>query len=295
MKTFFSIISIQTNSFSLEKVVVGLLAITENEIYFDYSKNKLQLLDKLAPSHNGISQFAKKSLQQIKNKVVETNQENQLGQHKLLHTTSVFSMEYIDYLSKYSNGVLSFSKPEGLPEVFTKKAYEMYFFNFVGETIPTTLKKEALTFAKKIKPYFEKKGLEEKADLKYHFQPKKFKGILKEADVTMITKNGAISAIQVVDFNLGEQTVVSHLYETKIIQEALHTFLAKTKTKVNKIKIAFEEPKLNTPQHQLFDLSVQNYKEHFDFITPDVVDKETELICNSNNIKFTDYLQTLEI
>ena len=66
MKTFFSLISIQTNSFSLEKVVVGVLAITENKVYFEYSKTKLQLLDKLAPSHNGISQFANKALQQIK-------------------------------------------------------------------------------------------------------------------------------------------------------------------------------------------------------------------------------------
>lgn len=295
MKTFFSIISIQTNSFSLEKVVVGLLAITENEIYFEYSKNKLQLLDKLAPSHHGISQFAKKSLQQIKNKVVETNQVNHQEQQKISYTTSVFSKEYIDYLSKYSNGVLSFSKPEGLPEAFTYAAYEKYFYNFVGEVIPTTIKKEALTFAKKIKPYFEKKGLENKADLKYHFKPNTFKGILKEADVTMITKNGAISAFQAVDFNLGEQTVVNHLYETKIIQDALQNFSAKNKTKVNKIKIAFEEPKLHTPQHQLFDLSLQNYKEYFDFITPDILEKDTEVICNSNNIKFSDYLQTLEI
>ena len=293
MKTFFSLISIQTNAFSLEKIVVGVLAITESKVYFEYSKSKLQLIDKLAPAHNGIGQFALKALQQIKNKVAHSN--NEKNQQQLLATTSVFTQEYIAYLSKYSNNILAFANPEGLPMTFDQNEFEQYFHNFVGEPIPNKIKKETITFAKKIKPYFEKKGLEDKADLKYHFNPHTFQGILKEADVTLITKNGAINAIQTIDFSLGEQTVVNHLYETKIIHEALNTFAAKVKQEVNKIKIAFEEPKLNTPQHQLFDLSIKNYKDTFDFITPDALDKETEQIVNSNNSKFSDFLLTLTI
>ena len=57
----------------------------------------------------------------------------------------------------------------------------------------------------------------------------------------------------------------------------------------------FEEPEKKTKQHELFDLSYKNYKDTFEFITPDVLEKETEKIANSNNIKFSDYLQTLEI
>lgn len=293
MKTFFSIISIQTNSFSLEKVVVGVLAITENEIFFEYSKNKLQLLDKLAPSHQGIGQFAKKILQQIKNKVAESNGLHQDDQQKLTHYNSIFSKEYIEYLSKYSNGILAFSTPELVPIEFTQAKYETYFYNFVGEAIPGKTKIENITFAKKIKPAFEKEGLEDKADIKFTFEPITFSGILKETQIPLITKNGAITAIQTVDFSLGEQTVVHHLYETKIIQQALTVFAYKAKTTIKKIKIAFEEPSLGTDQHKLFDLSIQNYKADFDFITPDVLEKETENICQSDNIKFSDYLLTL--
>lgn len=293
MKTFFSIISIQTNSFSLEKVVVGVLAITENEIFFEYSKNKLQLLDKLAPSHQGIGQFAKKVLQQIKNKVAEANGVHQEDQQKLSHYKSIFSKEYIDYLSKYSNGILAFSTPELVPIEFTQAKYETYFYNFVGEAIPGKTKKENITFAKKIKPAFEKEGLDDKADLKFAFDPFTFSGILKETQIPLITKNGAITAIQTVDFSLGEQTVVNHLYETKIIQQALTDFAKKANTTIKKIKIAFEEPILGTDQHKLFDLSIQNYKADFDFITPDMLEKETENICQSDNIKFSDYLLTL--
>jgi hypothetical protein len=198
-------------------------------------------------------------------------------------------------LSKYSNNVLSFAKPEALPVTFTQKEFSQYYFNFVGESLSIDVKKQNISFAKKIKPYFEKEGLDEKANLKYHFNPITFQGILKATDVSLITKNGAISAIQVIDFTLGEQTIVNHLYETKIIHEALHKFVTNVNGEVNKIKIAFEEPEKNTKQYELFDLSYKNYKDTFEFITPDALEKETEKIANSNNIKFSEYLQTLEI
>lgn len=87
--------------------------------------------------------------------------------------------------------------------------------------------------------------------------------------------------------------MVHHLYETKIIKEALNVFAQKANTEVTKIKIVFEEPIQGTLQYDLFDLSIQNYKEDFDFITPDLLEKETEVICNSNNIKLSEFLLTL--
>jgi hypothetical protein len=294
MKTFFSIVSIQTNPISSEKVVMGVLAITENEIYFDYSKSKLGFLDKLAPTKTGIGSMAKNALQQIKQKVAETNKTLTKEQQQLVFAKSIFSKDYISYLNKYNNGILHFTEPASLPFDFTSEKFMQYYYNFVGEMVAIETKNEMVTFAKKIKPAFEKEGLDEKADLKFTFDPFTFNGILKETHIPLITKNGAINAIQIVDFSLGEQTVVHHLYETKIIKEALNVFAQKANTTVKKIKIAFEEPIQGTLQYDLFDLSIQNYKDDFDFITPDILEKETELICNSDNIKFSEFLLTLE-
>jgi hypothetical protein len=41
MKTFISILSAKTNSYSNEKVVIGLLAISAHKIYFKYADEKL--------------------------------------------------------------------------------------------------------------------------------------------------------------------------------------------------------------------------------------------------------------
>ena len=295
MKTFFSIISIQTNPISSEKVVMGVLAVTKDVIHFDYSKNKLALLDKLAPTKVGIGIMAKNTLQQIKQKVDESNKALVKDQTKLVFEKSIFSKEYISYLNKYNNGILHFSEPASLPFDFTIDKFSDYYFNFVGELLGATLKADKISFSKKLKPLFEKEGIEEKADLKFAFDPFTFQGILKETHVSLITKNGAINTIQTIDFATTEQTVVNHLYETKIIQDALYTLGHKAKVETKKIKLVFEEPELGTEQHELFDLSYHNYKDVYDFITPDVLDQETEVICNSNNIKFSDFLLTLEI
>ena len=77
----------------------------------------------------------------------------------------VFTADYINYLSKYSNNILSFAKPEALPINFTQKEFGQYYFNFVGEPLTLNTKKQSISFAKKIKPYFEKEGLDEKANL----------------------------------------------------------------------------------------------------------------------------------
>lgn len=293
MKTFFSSISIQTNPVSLEKVVVALLAVTESKVYFHYSKSKLGLLDKLAPSKFGIGSLAKKSLQQIKNVVNETNKSLFNDQKTIVFEKSVFSKEYFSYLSKYNNGILNFSEPATIPFDFTQEKFESYYLNFIGE--PTeVLEKKSLSFAQKIKPAFEKEGLTDKADVKFTFDPFTFQGLLEETNIALITKNGAINAIQVIDFNLGEQTVLKHLYETKFVNDALKTFAKKHGTEVKPLQIAFEEPEANTEHYGLFDLSYTNYKGEFSFITPDKLEQETEKICLSDNIKFSDYLLQLE-
>lgn len=77
------------------------------------------------------------------------------------------------------------------------------------------------------------------------------------------------------------------MYETKIIFDALCSFSKETKNKLEKVKVAFEEPKLKTEQHKVFDLAFAEYKEYFDFITPDQVDNFTEKVAKSNNTKFS--------
>jgi len=286
MKTFLSILSVKTNNFSNEKITVGLIAIAGKNIQFSYSTNKLKLLNKLMKV-NTSEVFVSNLLNQINNSVKSSNKENAYNQVAFDLNKSLFSEEYFKYLNTYSNGLIQFSEPVHIGYEFDKIVFASYYEKFVGEKLEEEKQKVTKSFSSKLMPYFKKEGLKEKADLKYTLSPKKFKGILKSVQIPLITVNGSISPLQAVDFNLQPITIANHLYETKVIFDALNTFSKQINKKIEKVKVAFEEPTLKSEQHQVFDLAFNEYKEYFDFITPNQVEIFTENVSHSNNTKFS--------
>lgn len=285
MKTLLSILSIKTNSFSNEKIVIGLLAVSANHVYIGYSNSKIKLLDKFNEEQK-LASFVESLLSQIKSTVIGANKELQNIQESLNTNKTIFSETYLSYLNDYNNGVLNFSKPLEVNHEFSESDFEKYYQNFVGESLK--LKKEHPNFySQETKAFSNQKGLEEKADLHYTFNPSNFKWILKDCSIPLITKNGKINSLQEIDFKNKPSTIANNLYETKIIHEALSGFAKTLDCGVEKIKVAFEEPALNSEQHKMFDLAIKEYKEQFEFLTLDKVDSFTDTILNSNYSKFS--------
>jgi hypothetical protein len=289
MKTFFSILNIKTNSFSNEKIAIGLIAVTANQVHYAYSKNKLSLLDKISPN-NKMSVFVKTILKQYENTIDSSNESFLDVQKKLDHNVSVFSFEYFDYLNKYNNGLIQFSEPVVINKELSQPDFSAYYLKFIGEQIDVKQVQETKSFYKKVKPLLHKKDIELKADINFTFNPVSFKGILKETQLPLITKNGSIGAIQIVDFAHTPNTIANHFYETQIISNALNSFSKSVMCKVDNIKIGFEEPDLKTEQHKVFDMAYKEYKDIFDFSTLDVLDDYTDKIVSSNNITFSSLL-----
>jgi len=286
MKTFLSILSIKTNNFSNEKITIGLIAIANKNIQFSYSTNKLKLLNKLMNTNNS-EVFVTNLLHQINNAVMSANKADTNNQIQFDLSKSLFSEDYFKYLNSYCNGLIQFSEPLQIGYEFNETNFASYYEKFVGKKLHLTKQKTLKSFSSKLKPFFKKEGLNEKADLQYTLNPKTFKGILKSVQIPLITVNGSIDALQAVDFNLQPITIANHLYETKIIYDALIDFSKQTNNKVKKIKVAFEEPKLKSQQHQVFDLVFNEYKEYFNFITVDEVEIFTEKVADSSNTKFS--------
>lgn len=287
MKTFLSILSVKTNSYSNEKIVLGLIAVTANKVFYAYSKTKLALLNKFSQEED-IAFFLKSLLNQVQHTVDESNKTFTSNQSSLIYGVTVFSEDYFSYLHKYNNGIFQFSEPVIINANFTNNDFGNYYNKFVGESLITSTPKPKKTFYQKLKPLFENEILHQKADINFQFSPVTFKGILKETNIPLITKNGNISALQIIDFNAQPTTIANHFYETQIISNALNSF--SKKFKVDKIKIGFEEPVLKTEQHKLFDLAISEYKNVFEFLTIDKVEKYTDKIAESKNVKFSSLL-----
>lgn len=289
MKTFLSIVSVKTNNFSNEKLIVGLLAMSANEVFFAYSKNKIKLLSKIVKDVN-IGSFAQSILQQIESTVKKTNTNFSKGQESLPFNNILLSEEYISYLNNYNNGIIQFSKPQSIAYNFSTADFSKYYKNFLGEPLQVKKQDKPVSFHNKLKPLLNKEGLDKKADINFNLSSNTFKGILTDVHVPLITKNGNINVLQEIDFSTQINTIKNHLYETKVIYDALSIFSKNINCGVAKVKVAYEEPNVQSEQHKLFDLAIKEYKESFNFITPDKVDEFTDKVLKNNFTKFSDLI-----
>jgi len=218
MKNLISIVYLQTNSVSGEKIAVGLLGISEKEVFFQSSEQKIKLAAKLAIPD--VAKQAEYSFDFISNKVNETNKE--LKSASLIQGPSKFNKEYIQYLNKYSKGLLQFDAAKGFAGTLDKKSFKQLFQQFIGlweEKESSDTKKQSFHTA--IKKQLKKKTFTEKADIDYKLQPETVKGILLPHDITVISKNGNILAAQAIDFSTSPEVIGKHAYELEVIFNSL--------------------------------------------------------------------------
>lgn len=252
MKSLLSIIYLQTNTISGEKIAVGLLAVSENEIFFKVAEHKIKLASKLSTAD--VLKHAELSFALVNNKVIETNKENK--SHTLLKNHSLFTKEYISYLNKYSKGLIQFDMPKSYAGTIDKKIFKNLFQQFIG----TWEEKEEIEnkhtqFHTVIKKKLNKPVFKQKTDVDYLLNPGKIEGLLKPQDITLISKNGNILAAQAIDFNFTEEVITKHTYELEVIINCLEKL---GKENINKkhegsYYLLFNKPVKNSPQEKLLN------------------------------------------
>lgn len=253
MKSLLSIVFLQTNSVSGEKIAIGLLGIGDKGIFFQSSLHKLKLAAKLAKPE--VAKHAELNFELIQNKVTEANKE--LKAAVLVKPETAFTKEYIQYLNTYSKGLLQFDTPKSFAGELDKKMFKSLYQQFIGEweemeRVPlekpaplNTILKERLK-----RPVFE-----EKADIGYKLQPSTIEGILLPQDITLISKNGNILAAQAIDFTKSIETISRHAYELEVIRNSLEGFGREHIKKAHRgnYYLLFNQPEKKSAQETLLN------------------------------------------
>jgi hypothetical protein len=132
MNTFYSILSAVINPISGEKISVGLLLSNGNRSLFDFSENRLSLLNSLIDKETKkfIRQYLK-SIDTVLNKI-DINQD-QLTILDEAGKNLVVNEPYIAYLSVYNQNVISFSNPVSIDVKVEEQVFIALFSKFIDD------------------------------------------------------------------------------------------------------------------------------------------------------------------
>jgi hypothetical protein len=132
MNTFYSILSAVINPVSGEKISVGLLLSDGNRSLFDFSENRLSLLNSLIDKETKkfIRQYLK-SIDTVLNKI-DINQD-QLTILDEAGKNLVVNEPYIAYLSVYNQNVISFSNPVSIDVKVEEQVFIALFSKFIDD------------------------------------------------------------------------------------------------------------------------------------------------------------------
>lgn len=159
MNSHFSILSAAIRPEIQEQIAIGLLLVGNNRLHFHFSKNKLAVAKELLPTQT--VKYLKDALRQINSAVLdENNKFNGLFSESETLKKS-FSFNYLEYLSRYSNNILTFSSPKVIELAPTSELFETLFKKYVDEfgfiekvPEPKTFENSKTTFFHKVESYF---------------------------------------------------------------------------------------------------------------------------------------------
>lgn len=251
MKNIFSIIYLQTNSMSGEKIAVGLIAITESEILFKVSKQKLGFASSL--SGKDAIEHATFNFQLIEKNVAAANQEKK---KELFSAGSAFTKEYLQYLKKYSKGLTLFDEPKPYAGPLEKKEFKQLFEELVGEWEETKKPaKKSVSFSGLIHKKLSNPIFHDKGDVNYKLTPEKISGLLLPQEVNLISKNGNILAAHAIDFTTSVEVITRHAYELEVLFKSLDALAKHAIGKSHKgsYYLLFNSPEKGSPQEKLLN------------------------------------------
>lgn len=271
MKNFYSILKLSTNIATSDSLGIGVILFNGNQFRYYFSDKKKNFANKLLNSNVNIDFL----LKQIAAKCEEFNEDKK--SNKLLYKFDNFHQaSYFEYLSRYSNGILQFSKPNLIDEDnFDDSKFSQlvnYLFNepLLHEKVSSYSNDEYLVESKLIDK------VKEQVHTHYKFNNSNLPGIYFKFEMDCIGKNGSLIGAKYIDFNKSIQTIDSNIsHYCTLISNLSLTYNKELKD--NKFFILSDEPNIiESKEHQLWEMVRDN--QLIEVISPEESDKVAELI-----------------
>jgi len=199
MNTFYSVIFASINSIISERLSIGLVMICDNRVWFRFSTKKLSLMKQFFSDE--AFQILKTSLKNIENTANSVNLDQTSGEDLLFSFTSknqhAFSVEYLRYLSRYSNSTITFNEPVKIDIEASDELFSHLYSEFVFVEIEETLK---FTTVETVKAQLYP-SIKKHVNLDRRIDTGTIPGLIIPVDLDFIGKNERPVVGKIYDFN----------------------------------------------------------------------------------------------
>jgi len=217
MQAHLSILSASIRPEIQEQIAIGLLLVGSNSVYFETSKTKLEISSKLISPQ--VFRFLKDTVRQI---YQATNIENRKLKDSFIEINNVskpFSLGYLNYLSSYSNNILTFSSPKTIELPADDSLFQMLFKKYVDEHAFEYKKPEFHNFDSFKKEFFPK--VKTYFNIDQEITSKTIKGLIMPVKVDLIGKNEKTVYAQTIDLERHNYHIQNDISVLLMLKQAL--------------------------------------------------------------------------
>lgn len=194
MKSFYSIIRFVNNPLSKENLAIGLIMISSDKIFYKFSNEKIQLVNKINPLNFKLLEY---TIDKISN-FIKSELENDSS---LFSNDSKVNLEYLKRLSVYNNGFLQFDNPSAINIEFDKLNFDVFFNKYIDLVIKPVEKKAIDNrFSKVVNEVF-REPLREIINIDYKVKKEEIPNLFFDYKLDGIGYNGIIYTVKSIDLN----------------------------------------------------------------------------------------------
>lgn len=194
MKSFYSIIRFVNNPLSKENLAIGLIMISNNKVYYKFSHEKVQLVNKINPLNFKLLEY---TIDKISN-FIKNELESEIS---LFSDDNKVNFEYLKRLSVYNNGFLQFDNPSIINIDFDDVKFNDFFHKYIDLVIKTAEKKIVdNTFSRIIKNVFQE-PLKDIININYKVKKADIPNLFFDYNLDGIGYNGIIYSVKSINLN----------------------------------------------------------------------------------------------
>lgn len=250
MNSFYTIVKIARGQTSHDSIAIGLIAFSDGSYEILFSDRKIKIARTLLGDDSDLIEFFETQLINW----IDSLNKSLVTSESLIFPEKAIGADYFDYLSRYSNNLIQFSKPFLLERKISGSDFKELFSLLIDNENQIHLEKNVNyeDFTERIRTNLIDE-VKDKVHVYAKLTEKEIPSLYFPFDMDCIGMNGVITAAKSIDFNRTELSIDRNLSHYFQVSSLIVRSYGKAKMDNNFFLIADEPNAINSKEHQIWE------------------------------------------